>query len=181
MKNIIKKLLREGLIKESYVDMALDHLQKAGSFFYLNDLDKLILLGAAGDEEKTKRLSFNEIYKANGGTFGKKMIKVRIKPIQEQPIDHKFSKQMAGQIGWLSPYIHYSEENEGYNSVTFDELEYHNEVDSSYKSLPIMLANMYPIDYGDEPKHFTKHDIEREISRREYLKNMGMDPDDNPF
>jgi hypothetical protein len=179
-KKIIKKLLRESLIKENYIDKALENLSTIGDFNKLNAVDKLILLGAAGDEEKTKKISLNDIYKVNN-TFGKRLVKVRVKPIEQQPIKHRFSQQMAGEVGWLTKYIHYSEENNPYNIVYFDEIEFHNEVDSSIKSMPIMLDNLYPIDYGDEPKHFTKHDIEREISRIEYLKNMGMDPDDSPF
>jgi len=179
-KQIIKKLLRESLIKENYVDKALENLSKVGEFNKLNAVDKLILLGASGDEEKTKNISLNDIYKVNN-SFGKRLVKVRVKPIEQQPIKHRFSQQMAGEVGWLTDYIHYSEEGKPYNTVYFDEIEYHNEVDSSFKSMPIMLGNVYPIDYGDEPKHFAKHDIEREISRREYLKNMGMDPDDSPF
>jgi predicted GNAT family acetyltransferase len=179
-KQIIKKLLRESLIKENYVDKALENLSRVGEFDKLNAVDKLILLGAAGDEEKTKKINLKDIYQVNN-TFGKRLVKVRVKPVEQQPIKHRFSQQMAGEVGWLTNYIHYSEEGKPYNTVYFDEIEYHNEVDSSFKSMPIMLDNVYPIDYGDEPKHFTKHDIEREISRIEYLKNMGMDPDDSPF
>lgn len=179
-KQIIKKLLRESLIKENYVDKALENLSNVGEFNKLNAVDKLILLGTAGDEENTRKIDLYDIYAVNN-TFGKRLVKIRVKPIDQQPINHRFSKQMAGEVGWLTNYIHYSDEGKPYNTVYFDEIEFHNEVDSSYKSMPIMLDNVYPIDYGDEPKHFTKHDIEREISRREYMKNMGMDPDESPF
>ncbi len=177
-KQNIKRLLRESLIKESYVDKALDNLSNVGDFYKLSPIDKLVLLGSSGDESKTKEISLIDIYKLKG-TFGKRLVKVRVKPINQQPIDHKFSKEMAGEVGWLTPYIHYSDENQPYVTVYFDELEHHNEVDATYKSLPIMLANIYPIDYGDEPKHFTKHDIQREIQRREFLEKFGMDPDES--
>ena len=180
-KQTIKKLLRESLLRENYVDKALDNLSNVGDFYKLNEVDKLILLGAAGDERKTKELSLILIYKVNH-SFGKRMVKVRVKPINQQPIDHKFSKEMAGEVGWLSPYIHYSDDMEPYNTITFDKMEYHNEHgDKSYQSLPIMLDNVYPIDYGDEPKQFTKHDIEREIERRQFLDKFGLGSDDESF
>jgi hypothetical protein len=177
MKTIIKRLLRENLLKESkYQDQALDNLSKVGDFNRLRDIDKLILLEPSQDEWKLRALSLSKIFQELGGTFGKHMVKVKIKDLEDQHIKHKFSEEMAGEVGWLSPYIHYSDDNKPYVSVTFDNLEHLNvHGDTSYKSLPIMLANLYPIGYGDEPIDFTKHAAKRDMERKEFLDNFGFD------
>lgn len=163
----LRKYIRQ-ILKESFVDDALDHLGKVGSFDRLSDLDKLILWGASGDEQKTKRLRLGQIYRELGGTFGKRKVKVRIKDIDKQPINHEFSKEMAGKVGYLSPYINYSDENDPYITVFFDEiLDIGSAGDTYINSRPIMLDNMYPIDYNDDPEHLAKHDAERERVSRE--------------
>ena len=122
MKSLIKTLLRESLIRESnYQDQALDNLSKVGDFKKLRDVDKLILLEPSQDEWKLRGLSLSRIFSELGGTFGKHMVKVKIKDLGDQHIKHKFSEEMAGQIGWLSHYIHYSDDNKPYVSVTFDD------------------------------------------------------------
>lgn len=182
MKLLIKTLLRESLLKESnYQDQALDNLSKVGDFNKLRDIDKLILLEPSQDEWKLKGLSLSKIFKELGGTFGKHMIKVKIK--DTQLIDHKFSKEMAGQVGWLNGYINYAEDGyTTYAQVTFDDLQTHNiHGNSSYKSLPIMLGNMYPIGFGDEPIDFTKHAAKRDMERQEFLRNFGLDDETTEF
>lgn len=177
MKRLIKTLLRESLIRESnYEDQALDNLSKVGNFNDLRDIDKLILLAPSEDESKLKELNLINIFKELGGTFGKHMVRVKIKDLANQPIEHKFSKEMAGQVGWLSNYIHYTnDKNKPYISVTFDDLEVHNQHgDSSYKSLPIMLDNLYPIGFGDEPIDFTKHAAKRDMERQEFRRRFGL-------
>lgn len=182
MKSLIKTLLRESLIRESnYQDQALDNLSKVGDFNKLRDVDKLILLEPSQDEWKLKGLSLSKIFRELGGTFGKHMVKVKILDLNHQLIDHKFSKEMAGQVGWLNGYINYAEDGyTTYASVTFDDLEVHNvHGDSSYKSLPIMLGNMYPIGFGDEPIDFAKHAAKRDMERKDFLRSFGLD-DENP-
>lgn len=178
MKSLIRTLLRESLLKESnYQDQALDNLSRLGSFYELDERDKLILIEPSQDEKKLKRINLILMFRELGGTFGKHMVKVKIKDLGEQRIDHKFSKEMAGQVGWLSPYIHYdSEDNQPYVSVTFDDLQIHNQHgDSSYRSLPIMLDNLYPIGYGDEPIDFAKHAAKRDMERKDFLRSFGLD------
>jgi len=183
MKSLIKTLLRESLIRESnYEDQALDNLSKVGNFNQLNDVDKLILLAPSEDEWKLRALSLSKIFKELGGTFGKHMVKVKIMDVDDQHVDHKFSKEMAGQIGWLTNYIHYDDgDRNPYVTVTFDDLQVHNQHgDSSYKSLPIMLANMYPIGFGNEPIDFAKHAAKRDMERKDFLRQFGLD-DNNPL
>jgi len=182
MKSLIKTLLRESLLRESnYEDQALDNLSKVGSFNQLTDIDKLILIAPSEDEWKLRGLSLSKIFKELGGTFGKHMVKVKVKDLSDQHFDGKFDKEMAGQIGWLSPYIHYDDgDNKPYITVTFDELINHNKHgDSSYKNLNIYLGNLYPIGYGDEPINFAKHAAKRDMEQKEFLRNFGLD-DENP-
>lgn len=168
------------LIKEDkYQDDALDKLKEVGNFDKLSELNKLILLSWSGDEQKAKRLNLKQIYKDGGGTFGMRMVKVRVKDVKDQVIDHKFSKEMAGQEGWLTPYIHYSDENEAYNVVYFDEIERHSkEGDVSLKNMPIMLDNVYPIGYGDEPSQFTEFDAKEKQKWLDFKKNHGLDEEE---
>jgi hypothetical protein len=184
MKSLIKRLLRESFLKETnYQDRALDNLSKLGSFYELDEIDKLILIEPSQDEAKLKRINLSDIFRELGGTFGKHMVKVKIKDLGEQRVDHKFSKEMAGQIGWLTNYIHYDDgDRNPYVTVTFDDLQVHNQHgDSSYKSLPIMLANMYPIGYGDEPIDFAKHAAKRDMEIKDFLRSFGLDDENSPF
>lgn len=182
MKSFIKTLLRESLIKESnYEDQALDNLSKVKDFNKLRDIDKLILLAPSEDEWKLRALSLIKIFKELGGTFGKHMVKVKIKELGDQHIDHKFSKEMAGQVGWLTNYIHYDNDRNPYVSVTFDDLIRHNDSDTTYKSLPIMLANMYPIGFGDEPIDFAKHAAKRNMDSNDFLDKFGFDDENEDF
>lgn len=166
----LRKYIRQ-ILKESFVDDALDHLNKVGNFDRLSDLDKLILWGASKDEQKTRKLRLRQIYRDLGGTFGKRRVRVRIKDINSQPIDHEFSKEMAGKVGYLGSFIDYSDEKEPYITVFFDEiLDIGDAGDTYINSRPIMLDNLYPIDFSEDPEHLARHDAEqgrisREIGR----------------
>lgn len=72
-------------------------MNKLGSFDKLSDLDKLALLGGSGDYNKLKNLDLRKIYKDMGGGFGNKLIKIKIKSQNDQPINHKFSQQLEGK------------------------------------------------------------------------------------
>jgi hypothetical protein len=118
-----------------------------------------------------------KIFQELGGTFGKHMVRVKIKDLEDQFIIHKFSEEMAGQIGWLTSYIWYSDDkpNTPFITVTFDDLQRINvHGDTTYKSLPIALGNLYPIGYGDEPIDFAKHAAKREMERKEFLDRLGF-------
>lgn len=166
------------LIHESdkYVDKALENLNKVGKFDYLNDLDKLILLSASGNYEKCKTLSLDKIYKVNN-EFGLRKIKVKVKPVNEQPIDHKFSKESAGKEGYLYPGVHYSDSNEQYVTIRFKEIS---DKYGNYLELPIMLKNIYPIGYDDDQDEFIKHQLKSDFEGREMKRNLGFD-DDNQW
>lgn len=171
----LRKHIRK-ILEESFVDDALDRLNQVGNFDRLSDLDKLILYGASGDEQKTKKLSLRRIYRDLGGTFGKRKVKVRIKKVSDQPIDHEFSKEMADRVGYLGSYIDYSDESEPYITVFFDEiLDIGDAGDTYINSRPIMLDNLYPIDFNEDPEHLAKHDAEQERISREIGKMFDDD------
>lgn len=183
MKALIKQIFRKLINESRYTDFALDSLEKAGGFDKLPEIDKLVLLGPSGDIPKLQALDLIKIFKSNGGTFGKLQTKVRIKKIDNQPIDHKFSKEFAGKDGFLFPYISYTENNEPYVSVRFK--EFYSDLGSfgggSYEERPIMLKNMFPIDYNDVDDEFAKYQLKSDQEREEFRRylNSPLEGDDD--
>lgn len=161
---------------ERFQNTALDNLNDVGDFNKLRDIDKLALLGGTNDS-KLKGLNFTNIFKENGGTFGKFEIKVRVKDLKDQPVKHKFSEQMAGAEGYLFPYINYTENGEGYVTVRFDEFEHDstNYGGGNYKELPIMLKNIYPIDYDEIKSDFVKHQNQVDSERKRFRDDFGLE------
>ena len=99
-RQLIKKILLEFVNEQDdeYQDIALDNLSKVGDFSKLREIDKLTLLGRSGDVNKTKRLFLSRMYDEKGNTFGMLEIKVKVKDINEQPIDNKFSKEFIEKL-----------------------------------------------------------------------------------
>jgi hypothetical protein len=174
--SIHKYLNEQQILKENqYMDNALDKINKLGGFKNLPDIDKLALLTDTDNENELKKLNLERIFRENGGTFGRLMIKVKIKPKNEQPIKHRFSQEFDGKTGWLYPYIDYSDENEAYVKVRFDEFnsDYNIKGGGTYEERPIMLDNMYPIGYDDIKSDFVNYDNKVDFDRKEFLDRMG--------
>jgi hypothetical protein len=174
LKNLINNIVSEYLNENQYIDNALDKINRLGGFKNLPDIDKLALLTDSDNENELKKINLSKIYKENGGTFGRLMIKVRVKNKNEQPISHKFSQDFAGKIGWLYPYINYSDKNEAYVTVRFDEFNSDNDMKGGgrYEERPIMLDNIYPIGYNDIKSDFVKYDNKVDFDRKEFLDRM---------
>jgi hypothetical protein len=175
-------LNKQQILKENqYMDNALDKINKLGGFKNLPDIDKLALLTHTDNENELKKLNLGRIFRENGGTFGRLMIKVKIKPKNEQPIKHKFSQDFAEKTGWLYPYINYSDENEAYVTVRFD--EFNSDINmkggGTYEEMPIMLDNMYPIGFDDIKSDFVNYDNKVDFDRKEFLDRMGLDLNEN--
>jgi hypothetical protein len=172
---------KEGLEenKQEFQDRALDKINKVGGFDKLPDIDKLALLGGTNDNQ-LKALDLGEIFKENGGTFGKLEIKIRVKDINQQPINHKFSKEFAGKEGYLYPYINYTENGEPYIKVRFDEFISNPDYKGggSYEERPIFLANIYPIDYDEIKSDFVKYQNNVDQDRSDFLSQFGLDEGD---
>jgi hypothetical protein len=177
MKNYIKILLRESLLKEG-LDRALDNLLNSGSFDKLSEVDKVILLAPSGDIEKLKQIDLVKFYKDNGNSFGDFELKVRVKDINEQPIQQRYSIENAGKIGYVHPYLKRNPENNVY--FTYIRLE-EGEDDSNqfggefHEDVLILLDNMYPLAYGDVHEEFAKF-----MHRRKYELNQFRDDSDLP-
>lgn len=140
----------------------------------LPDIDKLALLTGTNNENELKKLNLIKIFRENGGTFGRLMIEIKVKPKNEQPIKHNFSQEFAGKTGWLYPYINYSVENDAYVTVRFDEFNpnYSVKGGGTYVERPIMLDNMYPIGYTDIKSDFVNYDNKVDFNRKEFLDRM---------
>jgi hypothetical protein len=163
--------------KEEFQNRALDKINKAGGFNNLPDIDKLALLGGS-DDAQLKNLSLSKIFKENGGTFGKLEIKIKVKDKNNQPVEHKFSQEFAGKEGYLFPYINYDDDdNQPYVIVRFDEFASDPNLKGggNYKELPIMLGNMYPIDYDKIKSDFVQYQNKVDFERNEFLKSFGLD------
>jgi hypothetical protein len=166
--------------ENKFVDDVLDRINSLGGFNNLSDIDKLALLTDTNNEKELKKLSLLKIFKENGGTFGRLMVKVRVKPIDEQPNDHRFSKQNADKEGYLYPYIHYSEDKEPYVTVRFDIFNEDDKMKGggTYEEYPIMLANIYPIGYNKIKSDFVKYDQRIENDRKDFLDSLGFSDED---
>ena len=175
---------KEGLEenKQEFQDKALDKINRLGGFDNLPDIDKLALLGGTNDDG-LKSLSLRNIYKENGGTLGHLTIKVRVKGVNQQPIDHKFSKEFAGKEGYLFAGIFYSNDNKPYVKVRFDEFVPNSDYKGggSYEERPIMLDNIYPIDYDEIKSDFIKYQSDVDQDRKDFLNRFGLDDVDEGF
>jgi hypothetical protein len=175
---------KEGLEenKQEFQDKALDKINRLGGFDNLPDIDKLALLGGTNDD-RLKSLSLRNIYKENGGTLGHLAIKVRVKGVNQQPIDHKFSKEFAGKEGYLFAGIFYSNDNKPYVKVRFDEFVPNSDYKGggSYEERPIMLDNIYPIDYDEIKSDFIKYQSDVDQDRKDFLNRFGLDDVDEGF
>jgi hypothetical protein len=168
---IINNVINEYLVENKYVDGALDRLSQVnGDVERLNELDKLILYAPSGDVNKLKRINIIDIFRELGGTLGYLMVEVKVKDYNEQRIqNHKFSKQYAGEIGYLLPYINYDNNQTPFVTVQFDNfisnLEYNG--GGSYEQAHIYLANLYPIGYNDTNDEFIKYQTRVDLARKE--------------
>jgi hypothetical protein len=163
--------------ENSYQDTALDNINKMGGFDKLPDIDKLALLSDSGNYNELKKLSLSKIFKELGGTFGRLMVKVKVKDIKDQPIDHQFSKEFANKEGWLASYIDYSDKNEPYITVRFDNYKPDTNMKGggTYEERPIMMDNMFPIGYDETKPEFIEYQKRVEADRKNFLNTFGMD------
>lgn len=173
LKNVIRQIIKES--SEEYQNAALDNMSKQGGFNNLSDLDKLALLGGTDDYAKLKNLDLHKIFKEMGGTFGNKLIKVKIKPANEQPIKDNIDQKMANQEGYLSNYIDYSEDGGAYVTVTFKNFNPDTNMKGggTYPSYPIMLRNMFPIDYDHKNPEFVAYEKKVEQERNDIKSRWG--------
>lgn len=160
--------------KEDLQNIALDNLKKSNNFYSLREIDKLALLGGSNDP-RLKTLSLSKILRENGGTFGRYEIMVRVKPINDQPIDHEFSKEFAGKEGYLNVGTHYSDDdNASYTTVRFNDFVSNSDYKGggSYVERNIFLDNMYPIDYKGIHNDFVNYDKNVEKDRQAFIDKM---------
>jgi hypothetical protein len=168
------------LNENKYQDAALDKIDKVGGFKNLPDIDKLALLSDSDNYAELKKINLSNIFRELGGTFGRLMIKVKIKDIKDQPIDHQFSKEFANKEGWLSSYINYSSEGEAYVTVRFDEFKPDTDMKGggTYEDRPIMMDNIYPIEYNDTKPEFIEYQKRVEADRQKFMDDFSMLDDD---
>lgn len=171
------KNFKQFVNENQYQDNALDKINKLGGFKNLPDIDKLALLSDSDKYEELKKLNLSNIYKDNGGTFGRFNIKIMVKPLKEQPIDHRFSKEFQNKIGWLYPYIDYDDSGNGYVTVRFDEYIPDNKMKGGgiYTERPIMLKNIFPIAITDVKSEFKDYDKRIDVDRNDFLNRLGFD------
>lgn len=173
LREFISKVIQES----EYQDAALDKINQLGGFKNLPDIDKLALLSDTDNYNELKKLNLIDIYKQNGGTFGHLMIKVKIKPKNEQSIQHKMSQENAGKVAWLFSYIHYTDKKEPYVTVQFDEFnpDYKAYGGGQYERANIMLDNLFPIGYDEIKSDFVDYQRKADFERDEFKKFFDSD------
>lgn len=142
----IKKLVRKYLIEN--IDSVLDKINDVG-INNLTELDKLKLGSYSDNQELLDRIQLMKLFRENGGTFGNYKIKVRVKPINKQEINHKLSKEYENEVGYLAPYYNQDDNNIPYGKVKFDKIEQYSPMDFGNPSSPIYLKNLQIIGYKE--------------------------------
>ena len=166
--------------ENKFQDDALDKISSVGGFKNLPDIDKLALLSDSENYNELNKLDLTKIYKENGGTFGRFNVKIKVKPLEEQPIEHIFSRECENKVGWLYPHIDYDDAGERYVTVRFEEYTPSNKMKGggSYTQRPIMLKNMFPLAITDVKSEFKDYDKRISIDRNDFLNRLGLDPKD---
>ena len=174
MKDFIKKRLKQALLlkenNEVELNKILDKINKVG-FNNLTTLDRIKLASYSGDDKYLKSIDPSKLTYKDIDEFN---IRVKVKPIEQQQIDHKLSKEFAGETGVLPPSMHHDENGELYSSIKFDRIVQHSPMDYGHDSSPIMLKNLEII--GVAPKKHTNYDTD---SYKPPLNNPFRDENDD--
>lgn len=139
MKKYIKGSLRKHLNED--IDQVLDKISAVG-LHNLSELDKIKLATHSNNTELLGKIQLGKLYKENGNSFGDDMIKVKVKPIAQQPINHKISKEYEQEEGYLKPHTNVDDKNNPYVMVKFDRMVQHSPMDIGQDTAPIYLKNL---------------------------------------
>lgn len=141
-------------------DQALDQLSQTGNFQALDDIHKLALWGASGDEANLKSLDLEKIHDQNGQTFGDFQIKVRVLPEGEIVIDDEDSSEFNDEVGWLHPDLLKRSDGEMMVQVRFKS----HDADKRFVDITLPVVNVYPIDITDGDADIKRYEDEKQIS-----------------
>lgn len=149
-----------------YLDSALAKLDQGTHYNDLPAKEKISLDIMVNDVD---RITPIEWYKQNGGTFGFLETKVRIKNADAQGQPSKRDAEHAGEIGWLFPPIHYSQDTPRIPYVTMktekiDKSDFWRDTDMgyNYKELNVYLDNIEIIAVEDINPKFVEYENEKQ-------------------
>ena len=151
--------------QNQYLDSALSKLDQGTHYNDLPAKEKISLDIMVND---TDRITPIEWYKQNGGTFGFLETKVRIKNADAQGQPSKRDAEHAGEIGWLFPYIHHTQDTPPIQWVTMkteeidkSDLWRQSDMGYGYKELHAYLDNIEIIAVEDINPKFVEYEKEK--------------------
>jgi hypothetical protein len=152
--------------QNQYLDSALSKLDQGTHYNDLPAKEKISLDIMVND---TDRITPIEWYKQNGGTFGFLETKVRIKNADAQGQPSKRDAEHAGEIGWLFPPIHYSQDTPPIPYVIIktekiDKSDFWRDTDMgyNYKEEHVYLDNIEIIAVEDINPKFVEYEKEKQ-------------------
>ena len=151
--------------QNQYLDSALSKLDQGTHYNDLPAKEKISLDIMVND---TDRITPIEWYKQNGGTFGFLETKVRVKDANAQGQPRKMDAEIAGEIGWLFPYIFYSQDTPPIPYVKMktekiDKSDFWRDTDMgyNYKEEHVYLDNIEIIAVEDINPKFVEYEKEK--------------------
>lgn len=186
--NFLYRTIKSFINENTAINKALDKIKKVGGFKNLPEIDKLALLNGSDREDELKKLDLLEIYNENGGTFGKFLIRVKIKPLNELTGGNKMRvRKYAGKTGWLYPHYNFNDDLKKFVGVRLEDFKISNDMTSDgYETVQVYFEDIFPIGYnGEISKFFDRGDNfanwERESNQKgfDYLFDNDNDGNDN--
>jgi hypothetical protein len=151
--------------ENQYLDSALSKLDQGIHYNELPAKEKISLDIMVNDSE---RITPTEWYKQNGGTFGFMETKVRVKNADAQGQPSKRDAENAGEVGWLLPYIHYTQDTPPipWVSMKTEEIDKSDfwrgsDMGYGYKELSVYLDNIEIIAVEDINPKFVEYEKEK--------------------
>ena len=144
-------------------------VEKMGQGIHYRDLspkEKMSLDIAVNDKEKNNLTSW---YKQNGGTFGLLETKVRVKDADAQEVYSESDLANAGKVGWLFPYIEYTEEEapdwvaRAWVSMQTETIikDKRSDMGYYYERISVFTANLDILEVGDKNQKFVDYEYEK--------------------
>ena len=149
----------------SYFDSALNKIQTGVNYDELDPRERISMDILVNDSDKITPSAW---YKQTGGTFGFLETKARIKDVDAQVQPSKRDAENAGKVGWLFPYIHYSQDEppRPYVQIKTEEIDKSSfwadtDMGYNYKEINAYLDNIEIIAVEDINPKFVEYEKEK--------------------
>jgi hypothetical protein len=149
----------------SYFDSALNKIQTGVNYDELDPRERISMDILVNDSDKITPSAW---YKQNGGTFGFLETKARIKDVDAQVQSSKRDAENAGKVGWLFPYIHYTQDEPPIEWVSMKTEEIDksdiwrsSDMGYNYEEIHVYLDNIEIIAVEDINPKFVEYEKEK--------------------